>query len=53
MAHRGKSRPPRKIEAVSTSSKLDHVILVGYHLLAYSSPWHLLLSLFIHRHFFT
>jgi len=29
MKHRGKSRPPRKIEAVSTSSKLDHVILVG------------------------
>jgi len=47
MKYRGKSRLPRKIEVVSTSSKLDHVILVGYHLLAYSSPWHLLLFLFI------
>ena len=47
MKHRGKSRPPRKIEVVSTSSKLDHVILVGCHLFASSSPWHLLLSLFI------
>ena len=47
MAHRDKIRPPRKIEAVITSSKLDHVILVGYHIPAYFSPWHLLLFLFI------
>jgi hypothetical protein len=33
MEHRGKSRLPRKIEVVSTSSKLDYVIL-GFQLLS-------------------